>query len=142
MRGEGCRWETGEGRGKRWERQNSNVATDHFELFLVLQRATCLFIFGLLPDNHVALAAVSLTDTMLLPLPAVLTPALCLCRQVDEAQSIMRLCDKLKDERDRLKRNNESSVWHQVGGGTGQVTSVTRVRSGQVTLPPRVRSHR
>ncbi|XP_037094379.1 luc7-like protein 3 [Pollicipes pollicipes] len=33
--------------------------------------------------------------------------------QVEEAQGIMKLCDKLKDERDRLRRNNEGSVWHQ-----------------------------
>ena len=47
----------------------------------------------------------------------VLTPVPIPCRrQVDEAQSIMRQCEKLKDERDRLKRNNEGagSVWHQV----------------------------
>lgn len=35
--------------------------------------------------------------------------------QVEEAQGIMKLCDKLKDERDQLRRQNEGSVWHQVG---------------------------
>ncbi|XP_037073934.1 luc7-like protein 3 [Pollicipes pollicipes] len=33
--------------------------------------------------------------------------------QVEEAQGIMKLTDKLKDERDQLRRANEGSVWHQ-----------------------------
>ena len=32
---------------------------------------------------------------------------------MEEAQGIMKLCEKLKDERDQLRRANEGSVWHQ-----------------------------
>lgn len=33
---------------------------------------------------------------------------------VEEAQGLSKLCDKLREERDALRRANENSVWHQV----------------------------
>ena len=33
---------------------------------------------------------------------------------VEEAQGLSKLCDKLREERDQLRKANENSVWHQV----------------------------
>ena len=33
---------------------------------------------------------------------------------VEEAQGLSKLCDKLREERDQLRKTNENSVWHQV----------------------------
>jgi len=33
---------------------------------------------------------------------------------VEEAQGLMKLCDQLKDERDALRKQNESIHWSQV----------------------------
>lgn len=33
---------------------------------------------------------------------------------VEEAQGLMKLCDKLKEERDSLRKQNESIHWSQV----------------------------
>lgn len=34
--------------------------------------------------------------------------------QVEEAQGLMKLCDQLKEERDTLRKQNESIHWSQV----------------------------
>lgn len=36
------------------------------------------------------------------------------CGQVEEAQGLMKLCDQLKEERDTLRKQNESIHWSQV----------------------------
>ena len=33
---------------------------------------------------------------------------------VEEAQGLSKLCDKLREERDQLRKAHENSVWHQV----------------------------
>ena len=33
---------------------------------------------------------------------------------VEEAQGLSKLCDKLREERDSLRKTNENSMWHQV----------------------------
>ena len=44
---------------------------------------------------------------------------------VEEAQGLSKLCDKLREERDQLRKAHENTVWHQVMNSHVRITMVT-----------------